>query len=52
VGPTGSVHCFEPQRKMAQLAAANAVINRLSGVMEVHNTALSFAPGSVQMAAQ
>jgi hypothetical protein len=33
-----------------QLASANAVVNRLSGVMKVHNNALSFAPGSVEMA--
>ncbi|KAI8473781.1 MAG: S-adenosyl-L-methionine-dependent methyltransferase [Monoraphidium minutum] len=50
-GPDGSVHCFEPQRKMAHLASANAAVNGLSGRLAVHNAALSFAQGLAHMSA-
>lgn len=49
VQPSGVIHCFEPQRKMAQLASANAVINGLSRNVIVHNYALSFENATVQM---
>lgn len=51
-GPMGQVHCFEPQKKMAYIASANSVINDLSSRMIVHNNALSFAPGHVEMNAK
>ena len=39
-------------KQSPQLAAANSVANRLSSVMVVHNMALSFATGDVEMAAK
>ncbi|KIY91277.1 hypothetical protein MNEG_16687 [Monoraphidium neglectum] len=50
VGPRGTVHCFEPQRKLAQIAVANAVINGFSDVIRVHNAALSYTPAKAHMA--
>ncbi|KIY98584.1 hypothetical protein MNEG_9379 [Monoraphidium neglectum] len=47
-GPRGAVHCFEPQRKLAQLANANSIINGFAGTMRVHSQALSFAAGSLK----
>ena len=36
VGPTGSVHAFEPQRPLAQLLATNAALNLLKNVHVRH----------------
>ncbi|KIY96864.1 hypothetical protein MNEG_11097, partial [Monoraphidium neglectum] len=52
VGPRGAVHCFEPQRKLAQLAGANALVNGFSSVVRVHNAALSFAGGAIRISSE
>jgi len=48
VGPSGQVHCFEPQPQLADCIRASAMLNRLSNVT-VHELALSDRNGTLPL---